>query len=325
MNKNKGFVQVFLLALPFIVVLGLGGYYFYNNYQKVKYEPVEISPLPGEITTEASSSTTEEKSTDNTTSSSTEIKVATTNTTPPAQNTTKIKTYAEIDTEYTAMLKKELAPYESQLENSSLSEKEELEIVKLIQEKTLMVRSKKNIDLIKTNEYYFNQLTSAEKEEVTQGTKDLLEFTINAEKGLNEIFNELFIELGMQPQTTPPEIIENELKEKTIQAVLAGREASIKAGTSNIYTSSVIYFDENQNFGISNENNICTSSIIKNFSQHKETQNINCAVSKTYPSKSFTVTNKSTTEDGFYCVDQNGFAGLILNKNNQFVSGIKCK
>jgi hypothetical protein len=239
MNKNKGFIQVFLLALPFIVALGFGGYYFYNNYQKIKYQPIELNPLPSEITTEketenkteASSDTTEEKSTENTTSSSTEIKVTTINTTPPAQNTTKIKTYAEIDAEYTAMLKKELAPYESQLENSSLSEKEELEIVKLIQEKTLMVRSKKNIDLIKTNEYYFNQLTSEEKEKVTQETKDLLEFTINAEKGLNEIFNELFIELGMQPQTTPPEIIENEVKEKIIKAILAGREASIKANT----------------------------------------------------------------------------------------------
>jgi hypothetical protein len=156
--------------------------------------------------------------------------------------------------------------------------------------------------------------------------KTQMDLTIKFQKEMEAIYKEEG--LPIENTETTIEFLENFAKAKIIDGILtskeAGEEAKIRATNQNIYAQSVVYFDTNNNYGISAEKNLCNTPEMQN---HKKEfgNNFTCATSKTYPSKSFTITNKSTTEDGFYCVDQKGFVGLLLNKNNQFVSGVKCK
>lgn len=124
-----------------------------------------------------------------------------------------------------------------------------------------------------------------------------------------------------------------EIENIVTDAAVKASDAAIKSNMQQaIPPTAEIYFDYHHgNFGVSASSNICVDPSLDSIKQwitsidkYSKTP-AKCVVSSSFPAKTFTVTVPSLVNDGLYCTDQNGFAGIIATNSNQFVVGEKCK
>lgn len=124
---------------------------------------------------------------------------------------------------------------------------------------------------------------------------------------------------------------DQEVEKTVVDATIKASNVGIKTGMQNMVGAAEIYFGNHKNYGVSNLQNACLGSDLDNFLPYLSIINkysktlAKCAVSTNFPTKTFTIVVPSLVENGLYCTDQNGFAGVIVNTDSQFIAGIKCK
>lgn len=90
-----------------------------------------------------------------------------------------------------------------------------------------------------------------------------------------------------------------------------------------ILAEAEIYKATNENYGRSTSENFCIKNIPVDLLKKSSTL-VECMIAPVFPSQTFTVIAQANAQSGYFCTDQNGFAGLITDLTS-IRRGVSCK